>query len=53
MDVQTLAAALAINEKRKADLVAAEYDSSRTYALGALVLYKGALYECTTQITTA
>ena len=53
MDVQTLAAALAIDEKRKADLVAAEYDSTQTYALGSLVLYKGALYECTTQITTA
>lgn len=53
MDVQTLAAALAIGERRKANLVAPEYDATSTYEIGAIVMYKGTMYECTTTISTA
>ena len=52
MDVQTLAAALAIGERRRQDIVADVYDASRTYALGDIIMYKGALYECSTEIST-
>lgn len=39
MDVQTLAAALAIGERRKANLVAPEYDATSTYEIGSIVMY--------------
>lgn len=53
MDIQTLAAALAISKRRTSEIIASEYSSSETYALGALVMYNGELYECTTEINTA
>ena len=53
MDIQTLAAALAISKRRTSAIIASEYSSSETYALGALVMYNGELYECTTEINTA
>ena len=53
MDVQTLAAALAIGEKRKSNLIAPEYDSTSTYAIGTIVMHKGSMYECITTISNA
>lgn len=53
MDVQTLAAAAGHCERRKANLVAPEYDATSTYEIGAIVMYKGTMYECTTTISTA
>lgn len=52
MDIQTLAAALAIGGKRSAGMIAGDYDPGKTYALGAIVIYNGALYENTTAINT-
>jgi len=37
----------------RSDVIAPEYDATSTYALGAYVMYAGALYECTTAITQA
>lgn len=50
MDFATLAAALAINGKRMGDIVAPLYSTSKTYSLGDICIYKGALYECTVPI---
>ena len=52
MDVQTLAAALAIGDKRKANLVAPEYDAASTYEIGAIVMHNGTMYECVSTIST-
>lgn len=51
MDVQTLAAALAVNANRLGDIIAPNYSASTAYAIGDLVMYKGALYECTVKIS--
>ena len=53
MDIQTLAAALAIGERRTSSVIASEYSASETYALGDIVTHNGKLYECTTEISTA
>ena len=66
MDLQTLAAALALAEKRGisqsdidnqindalAEIIAEEYSSTRSYALGSFCLREGKLYRCNTTIAT-
>ena len=66
MDLQTLAAALALAEKRGisqgdidnqindalAEIIAEEYSSTRPYALGSFCLREGKLYRCNTTIAT-
>ena len=42
-----------ISGKTDLELLADEYDATDTYALGALVVYDGNLYRCSTAITTA
>lgn len=42
-----------VTEAALAGIIAAEYDSTKTYAVGDFCLHSGALYECTTAITTA
>lgn len=43
----------AINELAKDKNIAAEYDSTATYAVGAYCIHEGTLYKCTTAISTA
>ena len=43
----------ALDAKTNLSVVADNYDATSTYALGDYVIYDGALYECTTAISTA
>lgn len=43
----------AINELVKDKNIAAEYDSTATYSVGAYCIHEGTLYKCTTAISTA
>lgn len=42
-----------VTEAQLAGIIATEYDSTKTYAVGDFCLHNGVLYECTTAITTA
>ena len=42
-----------LEQKANLTVIAPQYSASGTYAVGAIVLYNGDLYRCTTAITTA
>ncbi|MCE5333372.1 MAG: phage tail protein [Desulfobacteraceae bacterium] len=46
-------AAISTEQLVRSSAIAAEYDGTQTYSIGATVLHGGVLYRCTTGITTA